>query len=138
MRVNRRGITRTVLLAGPWVVKMPSLRPYGNGLRGVLWSLCRGVLANQSEAEWSRCEDEPVCPVRWSLLGGVINVYPRCEPAPDIRGEDGRYTGPVPESAFPFGDTKADNLGLLAGRLVWVDYDLSYNGCQHDMSGAGL
>lgn len=27
-------------------------------------------------------------------------------------------------------DKKANNVGLLAGRLVWVDYDMSWNDCR--------
>jgi hypothetical protein len=32
---------------------------------------------------------------------------------------------------MPFGDRKADNIGLLDGRVVWLDYDGSWNGCPH-------
>lgn len=63
----RRGITRTVLLIGPWAVKVPSLRSNGDGLRGVLWSISRGISANLSEIQWS---DSPgVCPVLRSAAG---------------------------------------------------------------------
>lgn len=71
----RRGITRTVLLAGRWAIKVPSHRAHGDGIRGVLWSITRGIQANFSEAEWSTSPG--VCPVRWSIAG-LVNVYPRC------------------------------------------------------------
>lgn len=123
----RRGITRTVLLVGPWAIKLPSLRAHGHGLRGALWSVSRGILANLSETDWA---SEPgVCPVRWSLAG-VVNVYPRCEPI-ERELTDDEYTaigfaGPV--------DKKPPNVGLLNGRMVWLDYDQNWNDqppCRH-------
>lgn len=123
----RRGITRTVLLVGPWAVKVPSLRAHGEGLKGLLWSFCRGVTANQSEYEWSRWPG--VCPARWSLAG-LVNVYPRCAPV-DRELTDAEYdaigfTGPS--------DRKPANVGRLNDRLVWVDYDQNWNDqppCRH-------
>lgn len=126
MRVIRTGITRTVVLVGRWAVKVPSARTYGKGLTGLLWSLSRGVQANQSEAGLSKWEDTrpDLCPVRWSLAGGLVNVYPRCAPVPAGRLAEAR---PLPFS----GDRKPENLGLLRGRVVWLDYDGSWNGCPH-------
>lgn len=69
-----------------------------------------------------------MCPVRLSLLGGVVNVYPRCAPVPAAR----EHEAPM----LPYGgDRKLDNLGLLAGRVVWLDYDGSWNGCSHSPGG---
>lgn len=120
---TRRGITRTVLLTRRWAVKVPSLRPHGNGVRGLLWSACRGILANLSELEWS--ESPGVCPVRWTLAG-IVNVYPRCEPLPVDAVVDYDGIGAL----FP-SDRKADNVGYLNGRLVWIDYDVNWNDCPH-------
>ncbi|HEY3004519.1 MAG TPA: hypothetical protein VGJ44_19385 [Kribbellaceae bacterium] len=134
MRLIRRGITRTVLLIGPWAIKVPSLRPYGDGLHGVLWSVSRGIQANLSEREWSRnAPNDPVCRVRWSLLGGLVNIYPRCSPVQV--GPDGSYPAGPPREWLPLGDDKLENLGMLADRVVWVDYDASYHGCPHDPGG---
>jgi len=127
---KRRGITRVALLVGPWAVKVPSLRSHGEGLRGVLWSFARGVVANQSEWEWSTYEGGVgVCPARWSLLGGLVNVYPRALAIPDDRVVDFDaipYTGPT--------DPKNRNVGILNENLVWLDYDRNWNDgppCQH-------
>lgn len=133
----RRGITRTVLLTRRWAVKVPSLRAHGGGLPGVLWSLSRGIQANLSEVEWSQYSGEtgdPICPARWSLLGGVVVIYPRCQPVPvDAAGEP---LAPYPERPFGVpGDPKAANLGIYQGRVVWLDYDVSFNGCPHDRAG---
>jgi hypothetical protein len=118
----RRGVTRTVLLAGPWAVKIPSLRAYNRGLPGLLWSITRGIQANLSEREWSTSPG--VCPVRWSIVG-LLNIYPRCTPITheptDSEYDAIGFHGPT--------DRKPHNVGWLAGRLVWVDYDMSWNDC---------
>jgi hypothetical protein len=140
MTVVRRGITRTVVLTKRRAYKMPSLRRYGDGLAGLLWSISRGILANQSEATWWRNSADPsLCPVLHSWLGGIINVYPRCEPfvatAEQAAAMQAREWVPV-ESKWPApGDDKPDNFGVLGGRVVRIDYDMNYNGCPHDRSG---
>jgi hypothetical protein len=131
---RRYGICRTVWLVGPWAIKTPRLRgalsPEG---AGVSWTIPRAVLANQSEREWSGVEG--VAPVLRSLLGGLVNVYPRCEPWPADTPEpdyDQIGDGWLPR------DRKPENVGLLDGQPVWLDYDGSWNGCPHDRNAAGL
>lgn len=138
----RRGITRTVLLTKRYAVKFPSLRPYGDGFAGLLWSLCRGILANQSEAQWWKHsppeQKQAMCPVLASWAGGLVNVYPRCEPFVvteelELAMHQRTYF-PVHMDPAP-GDNKPDNDGVLHGRVVFLDYDMNYNGCPHDRSG---
>lgn len=121
--IVRRGITRTVLLVGRWAIKFPSLRAHGDGIRGVLWSWTRGVQANLSECDWAGSPG--ICPVSWSLAG-LVNIYPRCDPViEDLPEQDYRsigFLGPV--------DPKPHNVGMLNGRLVWIDYDMSWNDCR--------
>lgn len=139
-----RGITRTVLLTSRWAIKLPSLRTYGEGLTGLLWSVCRGILANQSEAEWYRQASpemkRDLCPVRWSWLGGLANVYPRCEPFTVPRGVraamGARRFYPCPMLFPQVSDNKPENYGWLpGGGVVVLDYDMNWNGCPHDRSG---
>lgn len=116
----RRGITRTVLLTRSWAIKIPSLRSHDNGLRGLLWSITRGISANLSELDWSGSPG--TCPVRWTLAG-LINVYPRCRPVEhDLTDEDYSSTGFLGPT-----DRKPTNLGRLGDKLVWIDYDQSWN-----------
>lgn len=137
----RRGVTRTVLLARGYAIKLPSLRAYGDGFSGLLWSICRGILANQSEAQWwkhsSADQKNYMCPVLWSMAG-IVNIYPRCEPfLPSPEQELAMFDRtwfPTPMSPRP-GDNKPANYGILNGRVVCLDYDMNYNGCPHDRSG---
>lgn len=111
----RSGLTRHVLLAGRWAVKVPRV---DRGVEG----FARGILANASEAMWSG--DDGFCPVLLSI-GGLVNVYPRCEPVDEF---DGDYA--TIASTRPPTDPKPHNLGRLDGQIVWVDYDLSWNDCR--------
>lgn len=119
MRIIRTGINRTVILIGAYAIKIPSFRGhmYGN-MRGRIAGFAHGILANQSEYMWHDYEDwrGRIAPVLHSWLFGIIQVYPRCAPAP----EDAELftLDPCP------GDIKTDNFGLLDGRLVRVDYEM--------------
>lgn len=121
MIARKQGVTRSVYLVGHWAIKVPRLC----GQDRLLWRVSRAILANLSEAEWSDSPD--VAPVRHLWLGGLIAIYPRCEPWPD---------GPEPDydtigAAWMPRDRKPQNVGLLNGQAVWVDYDGSWNGCPH-------
>lgn len=132
-----RGICRCVILTKRWAVKVPTTRPYGRrGDRLTYW--CRGVQANLSERQWSAWPG--VCPVKWAFLGGIVQVYPRAEPVDRDEWEPGLHTDDIEgllvkyravAPGLPFGDHKPENLGMLDGRVVWLDYDSSWNGCPH-------
>lgn len=124
--IVKRGITRTVLLTNKWAIKFPSLRTHKMGLSGMLWSICRGILANQSENDWT---GQPgFCPVVKSYWG-IINIYPRCEEVKELADEEyAKIAQPGPM------DNKPENIGLLNGKLVWLDYDMNWNDqppCKH-------
>jgi hypothetical protein len=123
----RHGITRTVILTRRHAVKLPSLRGHSTGgLRGRLHGFAAGIIANHSEADWHAFEDwgGQVAPVLRSWLGGIVNVYPRCDPLPV--NADGDYVGaePLPVLDPDPGDDKPDNYGILNGRIVRIDYDM--------------
>ena len=119
MQIIRCGITRTVILVGRYAVKVPSLRGGCTGdLRGRIAGIAQGILANQAEYQWSGYEPwrGKVAPVLHSWLGGIVQVYPRCQPLAD--GD----RGPLPQLDPCPGDIKPDNFGRLGGRVVRVDY----------------
>jgi hypothetical protein len=125
MHIIRAGVTRTVLLVGRWAVKVPSLRGIGPApmtMRGRVAGFCRGVLANQSEYTWHTVEgfQGRVAPVLRSWPWGVVQVYPRCEPAPC--DAELFFLYPDPGDGAEVG--KHENFGLLDGRLVRVDYEV--------------
>jgi hypothetical protein len=74
------------------------------------------VAANHQELDW---RDMPgFCPVKASWLG-LVQVYPRCEPI-DYEPTRKQYRS-ITGLDFP-SDYQRENVGLLNGRLVWIDY----------------
>lgn len=135
---RRVGISRAVYLIGRWAIKVPRLVKTVPD-HGPTWTIPRAVLANQSEAQWSRDAHwsgaDGVAPVLRSWLGGLVNVYPRCEEWPADAPEpvyDEIGVGWMPR------DRKPQNVGLLNGVPVWLDYDGSWNACPHERNVAGL
>lgn len=129
MMIIRSGITRTVLLAGRWAVKIPSARGvHPGGVRGRLASLAQGLLANQSEHTWSRYDQwqGQVAPVLRSWLLGIVQVYPRCDPLDPVyeAAWAAGFTSTRPRLHPDPGDEKPDAYGMLAGRVVRLDYAL--------------
>lgn len=148
-----RGLTRTVILTPRYAIKIPRLCGWGRGLTDIWWTLARGVLANQGEADWWKWvhdgdghDGDKFCPVLASHLGGLINIYPRCAPyevSPETEEamfeRDFRPLDIVPHPS----DCQPANYGWLPDptaadgrRLVVIDYDMTFNGCPHDLSGA--
>lgn len=137
----KRGVTRTCVLIGKYAIKVPRLKHFINSQNGEkyytrlserLWMFCRGVLANQSEKDWSYYPDskDEVAPVLYSWFGGIINIYPRAEP---FLGDD--YAAQEAWAAMDFktpSDVKPQNFGYLKGKLVWLDYAMDWNDCPHD------
>lgn len=118
------GITRTVLLTKNYAIKFPRLRSHGEGFRGLLWQICRGILANQSELEWSNYSDE-LCPVLYSMAG-IINVYPRVRVA---TSEEFCKNYKKMKFKTP-SDKKSSNFGWYKNKFVWIDYDMGWNDTQ--------
>lgn len=85
-------------------------------------SFARGVLANQSELDWSCVEG--VNPVLWSWRG-VVNIYRRAERVV-VDDETFDFAALCPDWT-PIGDRKSENLGMVDDRIVWIDFDYSYN-----------
>ena len=123
------GVTRTVILTKRWALKIPCL-VYG-------WKFfLYGFLANMQEVVWSGT-DERLCPVRFSLPGGVLVVMPRCQALTDEE-----YIAEVSDGWPRIIDDETDqhlsrelpvemktcSFGRLNGKIVAVDY----GGCGRD------
>lgn len=101
------GYSRTVILTRRRAYKLPSFRSW----KGALW----GVLSNLKERERSGAPG--LCPVLWSLPGGLMIVMPRCgRPPLDLLPSPGSAALDDPDAY------KACSYGLLDGQLVRVDY----------------
>lgn len=123
----KRGCSRTVLLIGSWAIKVPTTRPYGRRQQR-LWAWCRGYLANQSEVSWNGTDG--TCPILWRL-GSIVVCFKRAKHLDYQMSADEVEWWDAVAPALPFGDRKTENLGIVDGRIVWIDYDSSWNGCPH-------
>lgn len=110
------GVSRLVVIIGDTAFKFP----YPFSWRRFLL----GLLANMTERTWwGFTQDVRLCPIRFSLPGGFLNVMPRCEALQpsDKLGDTyadyyiRRYDDlPV--------ENKADSFGYYQGNLVAIDY----------------
>lgn len=117
--IDRTGSTRTVILFFGWAVKLP-----GSWMRGYRWkSLLQGLLANMQERAFARTGWPELCPVAFSLPGGLLLIMRRAAPlsrdewfAFDFSGfvERDDYFVPVEE--------KMSSFGKFGGRIVAIDY----------------
>lgn len=103
----KSGVTRSAVIIGAWVFKFPSLRSWKMFLQG--------LLGNMQEREWSGFSPR-LCPVKFALWGGFLNVMPYAQPLSDAewatldkvtfnqvrRGPDGTYL-PVEHKRDSFG-----------------------------------
>lgn len=114
--LRRDGISRAVLLVGPWAIKIPKSR-YG-------WpNFLRGLLANLQEARFSRAGWPELCPVVFALWGGWLIVQRRARHFTEEEWDRfdaeafcdrGDYVVPA--------EAKSSSFGWLDGRAVAVDY----------------
>lgn len=116
MIVVKRGSTRTVLLIGKVVVKVPSTRE---------WRLfLRGLLANMQERQrWNGTRDARLAQVLWADPLGFVLIMERVSPLPRgfrkyhlnwLLGR-GRFDG------LPM-DPHLGNFGFRGRSLVLIDY----------------
>lgn len=127
MKLCRDGVTRIVLLIGPWALKFPRFGyGYAMGLRGLLCNM-------QERAIWSLGWAQ-LCPVLWALPGGWLLVMRRARPLTDEewadfdvasyeafrwhkKTEGNRLSDGVVPTEY-----KREHFGFVGGRFVTVDY----------------
>lgn len=113
LTVNRRGVTRIVLLTDRHAIKLPNFTRWRLFLHG----LCANL---RERTDWAPTRDPRLCPMCWSLPGGWCNVMRRARPLTDAEWattkRDRRAWDGLPT------DWKRENFGVLGGRAVLVDY----------------
>lgn len=117
MKLIRHGITRDVLLIGKYALKFPSVKYRLRYFR-------KGMTANQIEnllwrrfSKWGYTITSQLCPSLWCAPLGLLQVQLRADPL-------GREPGPKEQVVLWKWSTdhKAENYGLLNGRVVCIDY----------------
>jgi hypothetical protein len=111
-----RGVTRYVIMVGPWALKFPRIN-YG-------WAMfLRGLLGNMQEAVWGRSGWPGICPVVFAVPGGFLTVQRRVRvmtdeefAAFDFKAFTRRKGYRIPT------ERKSDSFGWLDGQVVAIDY----------------
>jgi hypothetical protein len=119
LTLNRRGVTRFVILTRRYAIKIPRFW-WHNTFR---WDMfLHGLLGNMQEAEFGKTGWPELCPVLWSVPGGWLIVMPRCEPLErELTGAE--YEALVDRTDYRVpAENKQDSWGYLNGRLVALDY----------------
>lgn len=109
------GITRAVVLIGPYAFKFPNPR---NGWRNLL----NGLLSNMNEKLFSNITIQgqvKVARTIWALPGGFMNMQERAEPL-----NNDQWLTLLDQSAWVDHDYdfKRDNFGTIKGRIVMIDF----------------
>ncbi|MBI1408147.1 MAG: hypothetical protein GC145_18700 [Caulobacter sp.] len=116
LAISGRGVTRLVILAGPWAIKAP--RPdYG-------WRLfLHGLLCNMTEAVFGRSALEGFCPVVWHIPGGWLLVQRRARVMTEAEFATFDVAAFCDRETYQIAaETKADSFGWIDGQVVAIDY----------------
>lgn len=143
LQIVRSGYTRTVILIGRWALKIPAMR--GLHTRVGIGAFIRGLKSNQQEAKFAKASWSELCPVHWSLPGGILLCMQRAIPLSDSDWDNFNYSEFVCREDSPgiMGDEqtervarvtcnpalnlvpverKRDSFGKIGDRVVAVDY----------------
>jgi hypothetical protein len=108
------GVTRHVILLGPWALKIPRIN-YG-------WSMfLRGLLGNMQEAVWGRCGWDGFCPVVFAIPGGFLTVQRRVRVMTDDEFASFDWKGFTRRKGYRIpAERKADSFGWLGPVAAWL------------------
>lgn len=117
MHLNRKGVTRLVIVFRNVVIKVPNFT--------CQWShFLQGLLSNIRESRtWKACNSENkhlLCPVLWASFGGWILIMKRVDKCLEYDDYD-KYDISAHRRHFE-GDDTISNYGLIGNRLVKIDY----------------
>ncbi len=119
---RRDGISRFVVLVGPWAIKLARFRHYGkwwidNGLAGMLANRCENRLGKKGTAF------PGLCPSLWCSPFGMLQIMRRaCAIDPDEQAQfEGAKAALVAQYQGMIED-KWSSFGLLGDVMVAVDY----------------
>lgn len=112
IRLERRGVSRDVLLIGNYALKIPSLK------HGTHYFVM-GMFGNSTEARiWSQTKDNALAYIYWSAPFGLLNICKRYHiTLSRVLTKDELDSIPLLEL-----DNNGHNFAISDGRLVVLDY----------------
>jgi hypothetical protein len=113
------GVTRLVILVGPWALKLP--RGMFRDRRWFGWWI-RGWLANRSE--WRQRHRSDVCPLM-ATVGHFVLIARRGEPVDREAWEDS-VVDVLVDYGYSWEEAKASSWARFDGRALLVDFDRAW------------
>lgn len=114
-KLLKTGVTRAVLLIGPYAFKFPRAHSWKNFLLG--------LLANMQEVSFSKVGWPELCPVVFSLPGGFMVVMLRAREMTQQEFDSFEMKVWVERAGYTVpAELKADSFGWLDGSIVAIDY----------------
>lgn len=113
IKVCKNGVTRLVILIGPYAFKFPRF--------DLSWKMgLHGLLSNMQEAAFSKIKNPKTkyCPTLFSIPGGFMNVQQRAKPLSDKQWNNLScltFKGYIHEM-------KRDGFGVIGRKVVILDY----------------
>jgi hypothetical protein len=104
--------TGFVILTRRYAFKFPNLL-------GGWFQACWGMIDNMQERRAQG--QQGICPLLWSLPGGLLNVMPRARELTPEEWLAFDYDGHVQRGAHS-AERKPDSFGVLDGQIVAIDY----------------
>jgi hypothetical protein len=117
--IERRGVTRIVILTNRYAIKIPKPKIWNHFLRGILANISEKRTWRWNSGEYEEGFSHLLCPVVWCSWGGWILVMERARPL--SRADWEWVTVPEHKKHFP-GDDTMSNYGWMEGRVVKIDY----------------
>ena len=117
MLIERKGITRIVLVFDTFVIKIPNFTYcWGHFLQGLISNI------NENKTWKYHPKKELLCPIIWSSWGGWILVMKKAIPCKWLskNGEKIDYSKWI--ICGLGGDDKPENYGILNNGVVKIDY----------------
>ncbi len=114
---DNTGMTRMVFLTKNHAIKIPRVLGYSK-FYGLLSSILTGWDANRTEYVWSKYNKiEELCPVKFSILGSLLIVMPRCKLITEHE-----FKTIEKSTNFHGYEHKQASYGWLEGKLMIIDY----------------
>jgi len=122
MRLDRKGVTRLVIVSKKVVVKIPNFTcQWEHFLKGVVANIHENKTWKYNSGEYEKGHSRLLCPVVWCSIGGWILIMRKVDKV--FGWED---VNDISEHIAQFpGDDKITNYGMLNGKVVKFDYGQS-------------
>lgn len=119
IKIINSGSSRTVILTNKYAIKIPKIKFGYYGFRSFL----NGLIANIQETEFSKLKCKKLCPVFFSIYGGLLVIMPRCKTLNIDDWNNFNYNEFINSNDFIIPtEYKISSFGIYNNEIVAIDY----------------